>query len=52
MLAIIIEDLELHLNNKNLPLRKSVIQFKPLTQKSKASKYFSLFSPSIVYFNY
>lgn len=44
MLAILIEDLELYLNNKNLLLGKNAIQFEPHTQKSKNIQYFVLFS--------
>ncbi len=44
MLAIAIEDLELRMNNNNLPLGKSVIRFEPYAQKSKKDEYFVLFS--------
>lgn len=43
MLAIIIKNLKLHLNNKNLPIRKIKIRFEPLAQKSKTDKYSYLF---------
>ncbi len=44
MLAMAIEDLELRMNNKNLPLRKSAIRFEPYAQKSEKDEYFVLFS--------
>ncbi len=44
MLAVAIKDLELRINNKNLPLGKSVIRFEPYAQKSKKGEYFVLIS--------
>ncbi len=44
MLVVAIEDLELCMNNKNLPLGKSAIPFEPYTQKSEKGEYFVLFS--------
>ncbi len=44
MLAVAIEDLELCMNNKNLPLGKSAIRFEPYAQKSEKGEYFVLFS--------
>lgn len=38
ILAIIIEDLEIHLDNSNLLLRKYVIYFKLLVLKKETSK--------------
>lgn len=36
--VIIIEDLEMHFNHANLPLRKSAICFEPLAQKRETGK--------------
>ncbi len=44
MLAVIIEDLKLCMNNKNLPFGKSAIRFEPCAQKSEKGEYFVLFS--------
>ncbi len=44
ILAVIIEDLKLRMNNKNPLLRKRAIQFEPYAQKSEKSEYFVLFS--------
>ncbi len=44
MLAVAIEDLELRMNNQNLPLGKSAIRFKSYAQKSEKGEYFVLFS--------
>ena len=38
MLAVAIEDLEVHLGNSNLPLRKSAIWFELLAQKKETDK--------------
>ena len=38
MLAVAIEDLEVRIDNPNLPLGKSAIWFEPLSQKFKTSK--------------
>ena len=38
ILAIAIEDLEMHLGNSNMPLSKSTIQFEPLAQKVETGK--------------
>ncbi len=46
MLAVAIEDLELRLNNKNLPIGKREIRFEPLAQKSEIGKHLDLFSSS------
>ena len=44
MLTITIKDLKLYMNNKNLLLKKKVIQFELYAQKSKKDEYFMLFS--------
>lgn len=46
MFAVAIEDLELRLNNKNLPVAKSGIRFEPLTQGSEARKDLAIFIKS------
>lgn len=38
ILAIVIKDLEVRLNNLNLPSKKSVIQFKSLAHKGETIK--------------
>ncbi len=38
MLAVAIEDLEVHLGNSNLPLEKSAIRFEPSAQKGETGK--------------
>lgn len=38
MFVVVIEDLELQLNNLNLPIRKSAICFKSLVQKGETGK--------------
>ncbi len=38
LLAIIIEDLVIHLHNSNLPLGKSAIRFESLAQKGETCK--------------
>ncbi len=38
MLAVAIKDLEMHLDNSNLPLRKSAIWFESSAQKGKTGK--------------
>ncbi len=38
MLAVAIEDLEVHLRNLNLPLGKSTIWFRPSAQKGETGK--------------
>lgn len=38
MIILAIEDLNVHLDNTNLLLSKSAIQFKPLAQKTKSDK--------------
>ena len=38
MIAIAIEDLELHLSNSNLPIGKNAIYFEPLAQKGENGK--------------
>lgn len=38
MFAIAIKNLEVRLNNSNLPTRKKVIYFEPLTQKRETDK--------------
>ncbi len=44
ILAIVIEDLKLHMHNKKILLKKSAIQFELYAHKSKKDKYFVLFS--------
>lgn len=46
ILAIVIKDLKLHINNKNFPMEKNVIQFELFAQKSQTNKYFNLFFSS------
>lgn len=48
MLAVIIKDLEIHLSNSNLPMRKSAIYFKFLAQKREISKQ----TASALYYKY
>lgn len=48
MFAIAIEDLEVQLNNSNLPIRKSAICFELLAQKGKISKQMT----SALYYKY
>ena len=43
MLAIIIKDYQLCLNNKNFLFRKSTIQVEPYIQKKEKDKYFVFF---------
>ena len=38
MLAVAIKDLEVRLNNSNLPIGKSAIRFESLAQKGEADK--------------
>lgn len=38
MLAVTIKYLEVYLGNLNLPLGKSIILYKPLTQKGETNK--------------
>ena len=38
ILAVAIEDLEVHLGNSNLPLEKNVIWFEPSAQKKETGK--------------
>ena len=48
MLAIAIEDLEIRLNNLNLPVEKSTIWFEPLAQKGETDKQ----TASALYYQY
>ena len=48
MLAIIIEDLEVRLNNLNLSLGKSAIRFEPSAYKGETSKQMA----SALYYQY
>lgn len=44
MLTIKIKDFKLRFNNKHFLAKKDAISVKPLTQKSKKSNFFNLFS--------
>ena len=48
MLTVAIEDLEMHLDNSNLPLEKSAIWFEPSTKKKETGKQ----TASILYYQY
>ena len=48
MLAVTIEDLELHLSNSNLPMEKSAICFEPLAQKEETGKQMA----DVLYYKY
>ena len=48
MLAIAIEDLKIHLDNLNLPLRKNAILFELSAQKEETSKQMA----SVLYYQY
>ena len=48
MLTIVIKDLEIYLSNLNLVLRKSVIRFELLAQKSETDKQ----TDGILYYEY
>lgn len=43
MLADIIKNLKLYLNNKNFLIKKSIIQFELFIQKNKTDKFFNFF---------